>query len=501
MTDNHYPYNKKMLNVVSKSGRTALHYLVMSDNDFEKTINEDFKQGQFLKKLVLEKRKQNERLREKAIKALFYLTISTGEKTVNKKINFDIKDNAKKTALDYAFKHGDTNILRLFLDFFYEIRENKKRKYDRLNMEDQERSKKLLDYYNLAMSISSVIISVCVKYNNAEPEKEEILTWISIAFSSISFLLILYNLVIGLQKEPVKRKIENYTEKMNRIEEVTGKLAKTKVGDHDLEEYNSILELLIKNAEDISRLENELYKFTHETRLESKDKLNISSQKMNRRGSTVLAERRSSSFLGNLGEKLDQYVRRTSRVQDTMDKLDNESCFITINEHSESNPKAPKNKFKNVAIKLKIGNIFSKKKEDLIASSSLSEGANHENITKMNEENCGLIKRFGDTNGYSIFSTPFNPSSSTSREECGNNHSAARHVSYGSANNPVSDKEVSKSPSLILSNFEEGITVDCFKFERYRPRVYTNPSCVRKRAITARSLEYVILPDHIARGK
>ncbi|MFL3876826.1 hypothetical protein wTkk_000746 [Wolbachia endosymbiont of Trichogramma kaykai] len=51
---------------------------------------------------------------------------------------------------------------------------------------------------------------------------------------------------------------------------------------------------------------------------------------------------------------------------------------------------------------------------------------------------------------------PFNPSGSTSREECGNNHSVERHVSYGSANNSVSDKEVSKSPSLILSNFEEG---------------------------------------------
>lgn len=146
--------------------------------------------------------------------------------------------------------------------------------------------------------------------------------------------------------------------------------------------------------------------------------------------------------------------RHSSRVQNTMAKLDNPSCVITINEHSEIKPKAPKNKVKNSVIKLKISNIFSKKKEDLIASSSLSEGANQENITKMNEENCGLIKRFGDTNGYSIFSTLFNPSDSTSRKECGNNHSAARHVSYSSANNPVSDKEVSKSPSLILSNFE-----------------------------------------------
>ncbi|WP_264330685.1 hypothetical protein [Wolbachia endosymbiont (group B) of Erebia ligea] len=254
-------------------------------------------------------------------------------------------------------------------------------------------------------------------------------------------------------------------------------------------------------------MENELYKFTHETRLESKDKLNISPQKMSRGGSAVLCSnkslegRKSSPVLNDLTAKLSLCSRRNSRVQNTMDKLDNPSCVITINENSEIKPKAPKNKFKNVATKLKIGNIFSKKKEDLIASSSLSEGANHENITKMNEENCGLIKRFGDTNGYSIFSTPFNPSSSTSREECGNNHSAARHVSYGSANNPVSDKEVSKSPSLILSNFEEGITVDCFKFERYRPRVYSSPSCVRKRAITARSLEYVILPDHIERGK
>ncbi len=340
------------------------------------------------------------------------ITISNGEKIVNEKINFDIKDNAKKTALDYAFKHSDTNILRLFLDFFYEIKENKKRKYDKLEMEYQERSKKLLDYSNMATSISTVIISACIMSNKSESEIEKTFTWISISCSLISFFLLLCNLVIGRQKEFVKRKIENYTEQINRIEEVTGKLAKTEVEIYDSERDRIISEQLVQHAGDISQLKNRFNKLVHPVSLESRDKLNISPQKMSRRGSTVLAERRSSSFLGNLGEKLDQYVKRTSRVQDTMDKLDNESCFITINEHSESKPKAPKSKFKNVAAKLKRGNIFSKKKEDLIASSSLSEGANQENITRMNKEN-ELIKKFGDINGCLIFPAFFNSSCST----------------------------------------------------------------------------------------
>ncbi|WP_353288148.1 ankyrin repeat domain-containing protein [Wolbachia endosymbiont (group B) of Gerris lacustris] len=73
MTDHHDPYTEEMFNVVSKSGRTPSHYLVVHNNDFTRILDEDFKQGQFLKKLVLKKRKQNEHLREKAIKALFYL--------------------------------------------------------------------------------------------------------------------------------------------------------------------------------------------------------------------------------------------------------------------------------------------------------------------------------------------------------------------------------------------------------------------------------------------
>lgn len=393
--------------------------------------------------------------------------------------------------------------MRLFLDFFYEIKENKKRKYDKLEMEYQERSKKLLDYSNMATSISTVIISACIMSNKSESEMEKTFTWISIICSLVSFFLLLCNSVIGRQKEFVKRKIENYTKQINRIEEVTGKLAKTEVEIYDSERDRIISEQLVQHAGDISQLKNRFNKLMHPASLESRDKLNISPQKMSRRGSTVLAERRSSSFLGNLGEKLDHYVRRTSRIQDTMEKLDNESCFITINEHSESKPKAPKNKLKNVATKLKIGNIFSKKKEDLIASSSLSEGANQENIKKMNEENCGLIKRFGDTNGYSIFATPFNPSDSTSREECGNNHSAARHVSYGSANNSVSEEGANKFPSATLSSPGAEIAVKEIDFLglEYRPRVYSSPPCMSKREITDRVLEYVILSDHIERGK
>lgn len=69
--------------------------------------------------------------------------------------------------------------------------------------------------------------------------------------------------------------------------------------------------------------------------------------------------------MNDLTAKLSLCSRRNSRVQNTMDKLDNPSCVITINENSEIKPKAPKNKFKNVATKLKIGNIFSKKKKIL----------------------------------------------------------------------------------------------------------------------------------------
>ncbi|MGL9757940.1 MAG: ankyrin repeat domain-containing protein [Wolbachia sp.] len=88
---------EKVLNIISKSGKTPLHYLVINDNDFARIVDEDFKQDQFLKNLVLEKRKQNEHLREKATKALLYPRISNREKIVNKKINFDIKDNEGKT--------------------------------------------------------------------------------------------------------------------------------------------------------------------------------------------------------------------------------------------------------------------------------------------------------------------------------------------------------------------------------------------------------------------
>ncbi|MGL9726400.1 MAG: hypothetical protein ACR5KV_07620 [Wolbachia sp.] len=49
-----------------------------------------------MKNLILEKRKQNERLRGKAINALFYLIMDNKEKIVNEKIDFDIKDSAEK---------------------------------------------------------------------------------------------------------------------------------------------------------------------------------------------------------------------------------------------------------------------------------------------------------------------------------------------------------------------------------------------------------------------
>ncbi|MFP3024253.1 MAG: hypothetical protein ACEY3K_15770 [Wolbachia sp.] len=378
--------------------------------------------------------------------------------------------------------------MRLFLDALYETKENREREYNKLELKYQKRSKKFLDCANISVSISSVIVSACIVSDQSKSKTEETFTWISIGCSVISLIFFLCNLAIGRQKELVKRKIENYTEKINRIEEATGKLAKTKVGNHDLEEYNSILELFTKNAEDISRLENELYKFTHETRLESKDKLNISPQKMSRGGSAVpcsnksLEGRKSSPVLNDLTVKLNPCSRRNSRVQNTMDKCDSASCFITINEHSESKPKAPKNKFKNVATKLKIGNIFSKKKEDLIASSSLSEGANQENITRMNKENYRLIKQFGDINGCFIFPTLFNSSCSTLREECGNNHSAAHHVSENSLPS-VSKKVANKIPSATLSSPETGISVKETGFLglEYRPRVYSSPPCMSKR--------------------
>ena len=55
MIDHHDPYTEEMFNVVSKSGRTPLHYLVVHNNDFARILDDDFKQGQLLKKLVLKK--------------------------------------------------------------------------------------------------------------------------------------------------------------------------------------------------------------------------------------------------------------------------------------------------------------------------------------------------------------------------------------------------------------------------------------------------------------
>ncbi|WP_353274461.1 ankyrin repeat domain-containing protein [Wolbachia endosymbiont (group B) of Hofmannophila pseudospretella] len=491
MTDHHDPYTEEMFNVVSKSGRTPLHYLVINDNDFARIVDEDFKQDQFLKNLVLEKRKQNEHLREKATKALLYPRISNRKKIVNKKLNFDIKDNEGKTSLDYALEHSDANILRLFLDAFYEIKEDRKRKYDKFEIDYQEKREIVLRITNVLTPIVGIIISSCILSDQSGSTVEKIVTCISIFCSLISLISFLSNLLVGLRKKPLKSEIENYTEKIKTIEEITGKSIKAKVEVHSLEEYNTILEQSTKHAEDISRLESMLNKLTHEARLESKNKLNTPFQEMSRSGSTApfsdksLTSRRSSFFLNDLTKKLGLYERRNSRAQDIMDKCDSASCFITINEHSESKPKAPKNKFKNVATKLKRVNIFSKKKEDLIASSSLSEGANQENITRMNKENYRLIKQFGDINGCFIFPTFFNSSCSTLREECGNNHSAAHHVSDSSENKlpSVSKKVANKIPSATFSNPETGIFVKETDFLglEYRPRVYSSPPCMSKR--------------------
>lgn len=314
-----------------------------------------------MKNLVLEKRKQNEPLREKANKALLYLTISNREKIVNKKLNFDIKDNKGKTSLDYALKHSDENILRLFLDAFYEIKEDRKREYHKLELKYQKRSKKFLDCANIFALISNLIVSGYITYYQSKSKTEETFTSISIVCSVISLILFLCNSAIDRQKEFVKRKIENYTEKIKIIEKIPGKSIKAKVEVYSLEEYNTILEQAAKHAEDISRLESMLNKLTHEARLESKNKFNISPQKMSRRGSTELAERRSPSFLGNLGEKLGQYARRTSRVQDIMDS---ESCSITIDKHSEKDSQSKLNFTVNsLVLEKKTVGFFKKKKE------------------------------------------------------------------------------------------------------------------------------------------
>ncbi|WP_238580371.1 MAG: ankyrin repeat domain-containing protein [Wolbachia endosymbiont of Armadillidium vulgare] len=496
MKDN-YPYAEKTLNILSKSGRTPLHYLVMNDNDFERIVDEDFKQDRFLKSIVLEKRKQNEHFREKAINALFCLTMNDTKKVISEKIDFDIKDNAGKTALDYSFEHSDTSILRLFLDVFYEIKKDRKRKYDKFEIDYQEKQEMVSCITNVLTPIASITISSCVLFDQSESEVKKFFTYISIACSLISLVLFLSNLVISRRKEPLKNDIKNYTEKIDGIEEITGKSAETKVEVHDLEGYSTI-----RNAEDISELKSTLNNFMNAVDLKNRDKPNMPSQKMSRHDSVAqcsdksLASRRNSSFLNDVTKKFGQYVRRNSRVQDTMDRCDSASCLITIEEHSKSKQEASQSKLKAVINKLRAANVF-RKKENVVDTSSLSESA-----AKRDEEEYGLIKRSADTHEYSIFSIP--PNCSTSGEEFGTTDRAARRVSYGSVNKlpPVSEDGASKFPSATLSS-PGAVTIkeaDFFEVE-YRPRVQSNPSYMTKKKFVGKLPKSKTSFDCIGKGR
>ncbi|RDD34684.1 ankyrin repeat domain-containing protein [Wolbachia endosymbiont of Cylisticus convexus] len=482
MTDN-YPYAEKTLNILSKSGRTSLHYLVMNGNDFERIVDEDFKQDCFLKSVVLEKRKQNEHFREKAINALFCLTMSGTKKVISEKIDFDIKDNAGKTALDYSLEYSDVSILRLFLDVFYEIKKDRKRKYDKFEIDYQEKQEMVSRITNVLTPIASITISSCVLSDQSESEVKKFFTYISITCSLISLAFFLSNLVVSRRKEPLKNDIKNYTEKIDRIEEITGKSAETKVEVHDFEGYSTI-----RNAEDISELKSTLNNFMNAVDLKNRDKPNMPSQNMSRHNSVAqcsdksLTSRRNSSFLNDVTKKFGQYVRRNSRVQDTMDRCDSASCLITIEEHSKSKQEAPQSKLKVVINKLRAANTF-RKKENVVDTSSLSESA-----AKRDEEEYGLIKRSADTHEYSIFSIP--PNCSTSGEEFGTTNRAARRVSYGSVNKlpPVSENGASKFPSATLSNpeVEDAIKEADFLGVGYRPRVQSNPSYMTKKKVVGK---------------
>ncbi|MFT4313561.1 MAG: ankyrin repeat domain-containing protein [Wolbachia pipientis] len=457
MTDN-YSYNEQILNVVSKSERTPLHYLVMNDNDFERMINEDFKQDKFLKNLILEKRKHNKHLMEKAVSALLYLTMDSKEKIVNKKINFDIKDNAGKIILDYAQEHN-LNILRLFLDVFYEIREDIKRRYDRFEIDYQEKREIVLRITGLLTPIAGITISLCILSDQSDSEVKKVFTYVSMVCSFISFVFFLSNLVVGRQKEPLKSKIENYTEKIDRIEELTGKSIKEAC---DLEGYNVILEQLAKSIEDTAQLQSKFNKFVDEIDLQNRDKLSIPFQEMSGSGSAASAGRRSSSFLGNLGEKLSQYARRNSRMQDTIDRHDSASCLITMDKYSESKPKAPQSKFKTAVNKIKVTSIL-EEKENLVDSLNL---LGEKNTTKKDDEE-------KQPHSYSIFSNPFNPSCSTpiKREFDVIDHANSHYVDL-----PSMSKKPSSSKAKTTIKEEEDFLE--------RPRVQSNPLyMIRKKII------------------
>ncbi len=499
MTDN-YSYNEQMLNVVSKSGRTPLHYLVMNDNDFERMINEDFKQDKFLKNLILEKRKRNKHLMEKAVSALLYLTMDSKEKIVNKKINFDIKDNAGKITLDYALEHN-LNILRLFLDVFYEIREDIKRKYDRFEIDYQDKREIVLRITGLLTPIAGITISLCVLSNKSDSEVKKVFTYVSMFCSFISFVFFLSNLVVGRQKEPLKSKIENYTEKIDRIEELTGKSIKEAC---DLEGYNVILEQLAKSIEETAQLQSKFNKFVDEIDLQNRDKLSIPFQEMSRSrsGSAASEGRRSSSFLGNLGEKLSQYARRNSRMQDTIDRHDSASCLITMDKYSESKPKAPQSKFKTAVNKIKVSNIFGKKENVVNSSQSKFKTAvNKIKVTSILEEKENLVDSLnllGEKNttkkddeekqphSYSIFSNPFNPSCSTpiKREFDVIDHANSHYVDL-----PSMSKKPSSSRAKTTIKEEDFLE---------RPRVQSNPLYMIRKKIIGKLQKS---SDHIERVK
>lgn len=514
MTDS-CSYAEKALNIVSESRKTPLHYLAMSSNTFEKIMDDDFKQDHFLKSIALKKHKQNKHLREKAINILFYSTMGNKEKIINEKIDFDIKDNAGKTALDYALEHSDTSILRLFLDVFYEIKKNREKKYDKFKVDYQEQQKKILRFNGILAPMISIVIMICILSGQSRSPLKIFFTAISIVCCLISFLFASCSVVISYKKRSLKSDIKDYTEKIDRIEKVIGESVRTKVEAHNLEGYSIMLEQLTTHAEDILQLKDILGKFMHAVDLKSRDNLNIPSQGVSRRGSIVpcsLADRRNSSFLNDLSKKLSQHIKRNSKAQDTMERCDSASRLITIDEHLESKQKASQSKFKTAVTKLELRQEVSqskskttvsrmvdifRKKKNLVDLSSLSRRKN----TKKEEES-ELIRQPANTNGYSIFSNPFSSSCSTStREEFCTADRAARCVSYGSASKllSMSEEGASKFPSATLSSPGAEIAVkemDSWKL-KCRPRVNSSPPFMSRRRISDKSQKSITFFDHI----
>jgi ankyrin repeat protein len=228
---------RKQINSKDNSGRTPLHYAVMSDSQL------GYEESEYT---ILEKRQQNQHLKKKAIKSLLYVIKESGERIVNNKIDFDIKDNNGKTVLDYVLIDPDITIMQLFLNAFSERKKTLEQEYQILEKKYQKSHKWISRINSVLSSISGIIVTSLIPSGlGSSPEK----TWASIVAifcSCVAILLVFFSCHLESKENKLKDKIQNYSEKIKQIEDrISGITGKGKEGYRTARERDELIDKLL----------------------------------------------------------------------------------------------------------------------------------------------------------------------------------------------------------------------------------------------------------------